>query len=155
MNDWNDWNFFMMEPRRKTRRRKGTSEANSFMDTVRSAFVRWVALEKWREIDDLRTTLGMELEQAVDEAGGFPGRGRYRRCWTARWKAEVRAETIGGDPGSLFAAIEKAVSAALADEEAERKAGGDRPIEEDPEYKAFVDTALERILREGDLGASS
>jgi hypothetical protein len=144
-----------MEPRRKKRERKGTSEASSFMDTVRAAFIRWVALEKWREIDDLRITVGMELEQAIDEAGHFPGRGRYRQQWAARWKTEVRAEITGSDPGSLFAAIERAVSAALADEVAERQAGGDRPIDEDPEYKTFVDTALERLLREGDLGESS
>lgn len=39
------------------------------MDTVRAAFVRWVALEKWREIEDLQTTLGFDLAQAVKEAG--------------------------------------------------------------------------------------
>ena len=55
---------------------------------------------------------------------------------------------------SIFAAIEKAVGAALDDEEAERKARGDRPLEEDGEYKAFVDGALERLLQEGDLGVS-
>lgn len=139
-----------MEPRRK--KRKGTLEASSFMDTVRDAFIRWVALEKWREVDDLRATLGMSLEQAIDEAGHFPNRGRYRQIWVARWKAELRSEISGADPGSLFAAIEKTVTAALAEEEAERKASGDRPLDEDPEYKGFVDTALERLLREGDLG---
>jgi hypothetical protein len=132
----------IMEPRRK--KRKGTLEASSFMDTVRDAFIRWVALEKWREVDDLRATLG--------EAGHFLSRGRYRQIWVARWKADLRSEISGADPGSLFAAIEKTVTAALAEEEAERKASGDRPLDEDPEYKGFVDTALERLLREGDLG---
>jgi hypothetical protein len=144
-----------MEPRRKKRERKGTSEASSFMDNVRAAFIRWVALEKWRELDDLRRTAGMDLAQAIDEAGRFPSRGRYRQKWAARWQAELRPEIAESDPGNLFAAIERAVSAALADEEIERKASGDRPLEEDPEYKAFVDTALERLLREGDLGAGS
>jgi hypothetical protein len=52
----------------------------------------------------------------------------------------------------LFAAIEQAVATAVQEEEVERKLRGDRPIEEDPEYKAFVDRNLERLLRQGDLG---
>ena len=34
------------------------------MDTVRAAFIRWLALEKWREVEDLRATLGFDLGQA-------------------------------------------------------------------------------------------
>ncbi len=138
-----------MEPRRKKPRRKGTSEASSFMDTVRSAFIRWMALEKWREVEDCRATLGMELRQALEEAGRFPGRGRYEPLWVARWKAQVSPEATGADSGKLFAAIEQAVTAALAEEEGERKAAGGPPLDEDPEYKAFVDSALERLLSEG------
>jgi hypothetical protein len=144
-----------MEPRRKKRRRKGTVEAASFMDTVHAAFIRWLALEKWRELDDLRTTLGMELEQAIGEAGRFPNRERYEPLWIECWKAGVRAEKTGADAGSLFGAIEEAVAAAVEAEAAERKARGDGALEEDREYKSFVDTALERLLREGDLGVSS
>jgi hypothetical protein len=122
------------------------------MDTVRAAFIRWMALEKWREIEDLRATLGLDLEQAINEAGQFAGRGRYQLLWVAQWKAEVRPAETGEDSGSVFAAIERAVAAAAREEEAERNLQGDRPLEEDPEYKAFVDRALERLLREGDLG---
>lgn len=138
-----------MEPRRKKHRRKGTTEASSFMDTVRAAFIRWMALEKWREVEDCRATLGMELRQALEEAGRFPGRGRYEPVWVARWKAEVNPDAAGGEPGSLFAAIERAVTGALGEEEAERKLRGDHPLDEDAEYKAFVDSALERLLSEG------
>lgn len=123
------------------------------MDTVRAGFIRWFALEKWREVEDLRMTSGMDLARAVEEAGEFPGRGPYRQLWTACWRAEVSSVITASEPGALFAAIEKAVAAALAQEEAQRKAGGDRPLDEDPEYKAFVDAALERLLSEGDLGA--
>ena len=125
------------------------------MDTVRAAFIRWSALEKWRELDDLRATLGMSLEQALDEAGRFSNRGRYAPIWTERWKAEIRPEGVGVGPGEIYAAIEKAVAAALEDEESERKARGDRPLDEDPEYKAFVDRELETLLRAGDLGVRS
>ena len=119
------------------------------MDTVRPAFIRWVALEKWREVEDLRTTLGMDLAQAIDEAGKFPNRGRFQALWITRWKAEVRPEVTGAEPGSLFGAIEKAVAAAVEEEEAERKRRGDPQLDEDPEYKAFVDSALESLLAEG------
>src|SRR5688572_6887671 len=144
-----------MEPRKRKRgRRRERVEGNAFMDTVRAAFVRWLALEKWREVEDLRATLSFDLGQAVDEAGQFLGRGRYQPIWIARWQAEIRPNVAGADPGSLFAAIEQFVATALQEEEAERKSRGDRPIEEDPEYKAFVDRALERLLREGDLGTN-
>jgi len=138
-----------MEPRKKKRRRRERVQDSSFMDTVRSAFIRWVALEKWREVEDLRSTLGLDLGQAMDEAARFPGRGRYQPLWVARWKAEVRPEVTGMDAGGLFGAIEKAVAASVDEEEAERKARGDRQLDEDPEYKAFVDTALESLLAEG------
>jgi hypothetical protein len=138
-----------MEPRRKKRRRKGTSEAASFMDTVRAAFIRWMALEKWREVEDYQATLGMELKRAIEEAGRFPGRGRYEPLWIAQWKGEVRLEATGDDPGQLFAAIERAVAAALREEEAQRKTAGDPALDEDLEYKTFVDSALERLLSEG------
>jgi len=137
-----------MEPQKKRRkRREERVEGNAFMDTARSAFVRWVALEKWREVEDLRITLGFDLNRALDEAGRFPGRGRYESLWVARWKAKLSPEMAGSDPGSLFGAIEGAVAAALEDEEAERKSSGDRPLDEDPEYKAFIDSALESLLR--------
>lgn len=138
-----------MEPKKRRKKREERVEGNAFMDTARSAFVRWVALEKWREVEDLRTTLGFDLDRALDESGRFPGRGRYECLWIARWKTEVCAETAGSDPGSVFQAIERAVVAALGDEEAERKSCGDRPLDEDPEYKAFIDGALESLLREG------
>lgn len=144
-----------MEPRKKRRKRRdGRVEGNAFMDTVRLAFIRWVALEKWREIDDLRTTVGLDLEQAIHEAGRFPGRGHYQALWVARWQAEIRPEATGADPGSVFAAIERCVAAAVEEEEAERRSRQDRSLEEDAEYKAFVDRALERLLREGDVGTN-
>ena len=139
-----------MEPRKKRRKGRGKrAQDSSFMDTVRTAFVRWVALEKWREIEDLQTTLGFDLAQAVNEAGKFPGRGRYQPLWIAKWQAEVRPEVTGTEPGGVFKAIEQAVAAAVQEEEGERKARGDPPLDEEPEYKAFVDTALERLLSEG------
>jgi hypothetical protein len=144
-----------METRKRKRgRRRERVEGNAFMDTVRAAFVRWFALEKWREIEDLRATLGLDLGQAVNEAAQFPSRGRYRLLWVSRWKSDVCPDAATKEPGSMFAAIERAVATAVQEEEAERKLRGDRPFEEDPEYKAFVDRALERLLREGDLGTS-
>ena len=141
-----------MEPRKRKRGRRERVGGNAFMDTVRPAFIRWLALEKWREVEDLRGTLGFDLEQALEAAGQFLNRGRHQRLWETQWKREVCSESRGKDSGDVFAAIERAVAAAVQQEEAERKLSGDRPLEEDPEYKAFVDRNLERLLRAGDLG---
>jgi len=142
-----------MEPKKKGRKRRGERvTGNAFMDTVRPAFIRWLALEKWREVEDLRATLGFDLKQALEEAGRFPARGPHEPLWAAQWRREVCSELSGQDSGSVFAAIERAVTAALEQEEAQRRLVGDRPLEEDPEYKSFVDRNLERLLRQGDLG---
>ncbi|MGH7874239.1 MAG: hypothetical protein ACREQO_18770 [Candidatus Binatia bacterium] len=142
-----------MEPRKRKRgRRRERVEGNAFMDTVRAAFIRWLALEKWREVEDFRETLGLDLGQAVNEAAQFPSRGRYYHLWVSRWKLEVCPDAATKDSGSMFATIERAVTTAVLEEEAERKLRGDRPLEEDPEYKAFVDRNLESLLRQGDLG---
>jgi hypothetical protein len=145
-----------MEPSegRKRGRKRERVEGNAFMDVVRDAFVRYVALEKWREMQDMRETLGFDHARAASEAGQFPERGRYQPLWVRQWVAEVGPETSAADAGKLFAAIERAIAGALHEEEEARRSQGDRPLDEDPGYKAFVDAALERLLSErvGELG---
>ena len=118
------------------------------MDAAREAFVRYLALEKWREMDDMRETLGFDWARAARESARFFNRGPYQPLWTRRWEEQVLPETAGKDPGKLFAAIEESLAAALRDEEEERRARGDRPLDEDPEYKSFLDASLERLFRE-------
>lgn len=139
-----------MEERRKKKgeRKRDRAEGKEFMDAAREAFVRYVALEKWREIEDMRETLGFDWARAAKEAGQFPGRGRYQALWVLRWEEQVLPDVAGTDPGQLFAALEAAIAAAVHDEVGERKSRGDRPLDEDPEYKAFLDLALERLFRE-------
>lgn len=137
-----------MEMTRRKRKKNGTPKSKEFMDAAREAFVRYVALEKWREIEDTRETLGFVWTMAAKEAARFPGRGPYQPLWVRRWEEQVLPQTTETNPGVLFAAIEGAIAAAVHDEEEERKARGDRPLDEDPEYKAFLDGALERLFRE-------
>jgi hypothetical protein len=118
------------------------------MDVARQAFVRALALDKWRELEDLRDTLGLDLAAAVREAERFPARGSYEPLWARQWQQHLAPEEAGPDAGRLFAAIERAVAAAVDDEEAERRRRGAPPLDEDPEYKAFVDRTLETLLRQ-------
>lgn len=147
-----------MEGRRRKRgdRRHDRVEGQAFMDAAREHFVRYMALERWREIEDTRETLGLDWERAVQEAGTFLQRGRYAWLWVRTWQEHVLSQAQESDPGKLFAAIEGAIAGALHEEEAERKLRGDRPLEEDPEYKAFLDTALEKLLQQtaAELGPS-
>jgi hypothetical protein len=145
----------MQEKRRKPGQRGDRPRGNEFMDVARQAFVRFLALEKWREVQDARETLGLDWAQAARECRGFPGRGPYRDLWVRRWEEHLTRDVTTGDAGTLFAAIEQAIAAALEDEEAERRRRGVPPLEEDPEYKAFVDQALENLLRQaGEPGFS-
>lgn len=118
------------------------------MDAAREAFIRYLALEKWREIEDMRETLGFDWATAAREAARFLSRGPYQPLWVRRWEEQVFPQATGTDPGKLFAAIEESVTAALRDEEEERRTRGDRPLDEDPEYKSFLDASLERLFRE-------
>ncbi len=131
--------------RRRTRERV---EGMSFMDVAREAFVRHLALDKWRDVEDLREANGFDLPTAVREAGAFPERWPYHDAWRRRWVEHVLPAAAVGDPAAVYAAVEAAVAAALGDEEAERAARGDRPLAEDPQYRRFIDHALGRLARE-------
>jgi hypothetical protein len=118
------------------------------MDVTRQAFVRHLALDKWREIEDMRETLGFDWARAAEEACQFLSRGTYAPLWVRKWQSDVLPATPAGDPGKIFAAIERALAGALRAEEEERRNRGDRPLDEDPEFKAFVDQGVEKLLRQ-------
>jgi hypothetical protein len=118
------------------------------MDVTRQAFVRYVALDKWREMEDLRETLGFDWTRATEEACQFLGRGTYAPLWIQQWRARVLPAADQGNSGGLFSAVEQAVAAALQEEEAARKSRGDRTLEEEPEYKGFLDSAIERLAQQ-------
>lgn len=133
-------------PRKK---KQGRSKAKEFLDAAFEAFARHCALEKWRETEDMRETLGFDAPRAVEEACTFLERGPYRHIWRRHWRAVVApVAATKGWGGDLFAAMEEAVAAAFREEIEERRRGGDRPIEEDPEYKAFLDCAMNQLFRE-------
>ncbi len=136
-------------PRRRRSRRDERVEGQSLIDVAREAFIRHLALDRWRDLVELRESSGLPLPQALAEAGSFAHRWPYHALWQRRWKDEV--VPLGadpGEPGSLFAAIERAVTAALGDEEAERLARGDRPLAEDEGFRIFLGGAYDKLHRE-------
>ena len=137
-----------MEPRQRKGGKKGRRKSKEFMDAGREAFVRHVALEKWREMEDIRETLGFDWPAAAREAAQFLNRGPYRDLWVRQWQKHVLPQTVNADPGNLFAAVEGAIAAALLQEEDERRRRGDRPLDEEAEYKGFIDASLERLFEE-------
>jgi len=96
----------------------------------------------------MRETLGFNWTRAAQEAGQFLGRGQYQLLWVRRWQEQVVSQATEMDAGRLFVAIETTIAAALRDEEEERRIRGDRPLDEDPEYKGFIDSALENLFKE-------
>jgi len=138
-----------MDEPQKRKKKQERREGTAFMDTIREAFVRYLALEKFREVEDMKETLGFDDATAVREACTFLERGPYREIWRRHWQAAVLPAAATSPGGVLLGVMEKAIASALLDEEAARKQQGDRPLEEDFQYKTFVDAALERLLREG------
>jgi hypothetical protein len=147
----------MQEKRGRKRgdRRGERVQGQSMMDVARQAFVRDVALDRWRDIQDLRDTVGLDWARAAQEAGQFLGRGAYSGLWVRQWREAVLPAAAAGNPAEVFAAVERAIVSALAAEEEERRLRRDRPIEEDREFKAFVDRIVESLLRQqaAELGA--
>lgn len=140
----------MEEKRRRKRgdRRQERVQGQSLMDVTRQAFVRHLALDRWRDIQDMRETLGFDWVRAAQEACQFVTRGPYAPVWVRHWREGALPAAAEGDAGKIFGAIERAIGAALDAEGEERALRGDRPLEEDPEYKAFVDQILENLLRQ-------
>ncbi len=131
--------------RGRGRRRRERVEGSSFMDVAREAFVRHAALDRWRDVQDLRETNDLDWPTAVAEAGRFPERWPYHEAWRRQWQEHVVPAAQAADPDSIYAAIERAVAAAVADEAAAREARGDRPLELDPRFTRFLDAAMGRL----------
>jgi hypothetical protein len=134
--------------RGRRRRRRERVEGSSFMDVAREAFVRHVALDKWQDLQDLKETNGFDWPAAAGEAVRFPERWPYHEAWAARWREHVVTAAAAGAPATIYAAIEAAVTASVADEIAAREARGDRPLELDPAFTAFLDAAMGRLSRQ-------
>ena len=136
--------------RDRKKRGRGRKQGKEFMDAALDAYRRHLALHKWRQVMDMqRSELAgkrMAPEQAIREAGRFPGLGAYQDVWERWWEAQVVA--VAGSETPLLARIETAVSGALDEEIVTRRQRGDAPLEDGPSYKMFLDQALGRLLEE-------
>ena len=132
--------------RDRKKRGRGRKQGKEFMDAALDAYKRHLALHKWRQVMDVQASVNIAPEQAVREAGRFPGLGSYRDVWERWWDAQVVAATVS--EASLFERIETAVGGALNEEITARRQRGDAPLEDSLSYKMFVDQALGRLLEE-------
>lgn len=130
------------------RRPRGKVKGKEFLDAAREAFIRHLALEKYREMEDLKDTLGFDPVRAAEEACTFLERGPYRGIWRGHWRALVLPAAAATPGAELLPAMERALAAALDEEVTARAARGDRPIDEEPEYKGFIDANMERLHRD-------
>ena len=131
---------------RKKRGRGGRKQGKEFMDAALDAYKRHLALHKWRQVMDVQASVNVAPEQAVREAGRFPGLGAYQDVWERWWDAQVVATAVSEAP--LLERIEAAVGGALDEEITTRRQRGDAPLEDSVSYKTFVDQALDRLLEE-------
>lgn len=116
------------------------------MDAALDAYRRHLALHKWRQVMDAQAAVSMAPEQAVREAGRFPGLGPYQGIWERWWNVQVVA--AAGAEAPLLERIETAVDGAINEEIATRRQRGDAPLEDSLSYKTFLDQALDRLLKE-------
>ncbi|MGQ4809272.1 hypothetical protein NKDENANG_02687 [Candidatus Entotheonellaceae bacterium PAL068K] len=136
-----------MQGRRRKRDTGGRRKSKEFMDAALDAYIRHLALEKWREVTDLQATLGMQMSQAVCEAGTFLERGAYRDIWERCWQRQVLTQ-VGLATGSIFGGIEAAVQQAVQEEIEARRGAGDVTVEDTRSYQTFVIRALDQLFEE-------
>lgn len=137
----------MPRGRHRKQGKNGRRQGKEFMDAALDAYIRHLALHKWREVADAQATLGLDALQAVREAGVFHERGPYHDIWARWWQDSVLSAVITASP-TLFECIEAAMRGALEEEGAARQQRGDVVLEDTLSYKAFVDQALERLFAE-------
>lgn len=130
----------------RKKRGRGRKQGKEFMDAALDAYKRHLALHKWRQVIDVQASIDIAPEQAVREAGRFPGLGPYQDVWERWWEAQVVA--VAGSEAPLLERIEAAVGGALNEEITTRRQRGDAPLEDSVSYKMFVDQALDRLLEE-------
>ena len=131
---------------RKRRGRGGRKQGKEFMDAALDAYRRHLALHKWRQVIDVQASVGMTPEQAIREAGRFPGLGAYQDVWERWWDEQVTSDVCIETP--LLERVEAAVSGALDEEITTRRQRGDAPLEDSLSYRVFVNQALDRLLQE-------
>ena len=132
--------------RDRKKRGRGRKQGKEFMDAALDAYKRHLTLHKWRQVMDVQASVNIAPEQAVRDAGRFPGLGAYQDIWERWWETQVVA--VAGSEAPLLARIESAVGGALDEEIATRRQRGDAPLEDGPSYKMFLDQALGRLLEE-------
>ena len=93
-----------------------------------TAYRRHLALHKWRQVMDAQASAGVSREQAIRQAGRFPGLGAYQDLWERWWDEQVTASVDAETP--LLERVEAAVSGALHEEVATRRQRGDAPVED-------------------------
>ena len=129
---------------------RGRKQGKEFMDAALDAYKRHLALHKWRQVMDMQGSepagKRMASEQALREAGRFPGLGPYQDVWERWWETKVVA--VAGSETPLLQRIETAVGGALDEEITTRRQRGDAPLEDGLAYRTFVDQALDRLLEE-------
>ncbi len=134
----------------ESQRRRGRKRRNQhFIDVAMDGYIRDIALEKWREVEDLMDAAGLSRPRAFAAAGEFADRDPYAEPWRRWWREHVKAQAPADD-GVLIASIEHAVRGALTEERQARAEQGAPSMEDTQHYKAFVDRAMEHLLSEAD-----
>ena len=139
----------MREERSRRRGRGGKRKGRQFMDAAMDGYIRDMALDRWREVDDLISTRAIDLDEAVTEAGRFAARGPYQPLWEGWWRREVTDHGLL-EPDNLMERIEAAVRGALHEESAGRAEAGQPTVEDTPHYIAFVGRAMNNLLEDSE-----
>jgi len=138
---------------RRQRRRSsegGRKKAKEFLDVADQAFVHQVAVTVWRGAEEVLALSGSRAEgiERLRGAGDFEDRGAFAPLWRKNWlEALDRLAAAAGPPERLGVLREMVVRSVDEEEEARRRAGLPRLVDEE-EGQRFIDFAMDRLFEE-------
>lgn len=131
------------------KKKKGPKKEKEFLDVAHEAFIRYLALDLWRRVEEVRQAgaASEEAERVLAAATAFDARFPYQKTWQRTWQSHVGDRLWTAQSDDLLGLIERMVTAALDAEEAERRARGDQSLHDEDDYIAFIDDQLAYLFQ--------
>lgn len=128
----------------------GRRRGQELQDEARPAYVRYLALGRWEEIQEVWQAgpEGADRQEALGELGAFLERGPYAPIWQRHWAGRVIPTLASRDPAAILGALEEAVAASLDEEEKERSRRGDLSAFEERDFLVFMEQSVGRLFQD-------
>ncbi len=131
---------------------RGRKRGKEFMDEALPAYIRYSALNLWREVEEIRERNASpeERRHALELLARFEEREQYAPIWQRYWTELVGEHALLETSDKAISAIEEAVAKSFEEEEEIRRRNGDPGLLEEGDGRRFLDLTLGRLLEDSE-----